>query len=65
MMVLWVRSLLFNLGFYGFTVVTVLTSLPLLALPRGVLLWVLRSYTWIVEAMLRVFCNIRVQVEVA
>jgi hypothetical protein len=24
MMVLWVRSLLFNLGFYGFTVVTVI-----------------------------------------
>ena len=40
-----------------------LIPLPLLALPRGVLLWVLRSYTWIVEAMLRVFCNIRVQVE--
>lgn len=56
-------SLLFNLGFYGFTTVTVLTSLPLLALPRSVLQYVLRSYTWVTEAMLRVFCGVRVQVE--
>ena len=56
-------SLLFNLGFYFFTAVTVLTSLPLLALPRGVLLYVLRSYTWVTEAMLFVFCGVRVQVE--
>jgi 1-acyl-sn-glycerol-3-phosphate acyltransferase len=60
---LWIGSLLFNLGFYGFTTVTVLTSIPILALPRPVLMWVLRSYTWIVEAMLRVFCDIRVHVE--
>ena len=56
-------SLLFNLGFYGFTAVVVATSLPLLPLPRGVLVWVLRSYTWVVEAMLRLFCGVRVQVE--
>lgn len=60
---LWVGSALFNLGFYGFTTVTVLSAIPILALPRGVLMWVLRSYTWIVEAMLLVFCNIRVAVE--
>jgi len=56
-------SLLFNLGFYGFTAVVVLTSLPLLLWPRATLLYVLRSYTWVVEAMLRVFCGVRVQVE--
>jgi 1-acyl-sn-glycerol-3-phosphate acyltransferase len=59
----FVGSLLFNIGFYGFTAITVLTSLPLLLLPRGVLVWVLRSYTWWVELMLRAFCGIRVQVE--
>ncbi len=58
-----IGSLLFNMGFYGFTTVTVLTSLPLLALPRGALQYVLRSYTWVTEAMLRVFCGVRVQVE--
>ena len=56
-------SLLFNLGFYAFTTITVFTSLPLLALPRGVLLYVLRSYTWGTELMLRVFCGVRVVVE--
>ncbi len=60
---LWVGSALFNLGFYGFTTITVLTCIPVLVLPRGALMWVLRSYTWIVEAMLRVFCNIHVEVE--
>ena len=59
----FVGSLLFNMGFYGFTTVTVLTSLPLLLLPRQALLYVLRSYTWVTEAMLRVFCGVRVQVE--
>ena len=59
----FIGSLLFNVGFYVFTTITVLTSLPLLALPRGVLLYVLRSYTWVTELMLRVFCGVRVQVE--
>lgn len=56
-------SLLFNLGFYVFTTITVFTSLPLLALPREALLYVLRSYTWVTEGMLRVFCDVRVEVE--
>ena len=59
----FIGSLLFNLGFYAFTTITVITSLPILLLPRGVLMWVLRSYTWITELMLRLFCGVRVQVE--
>lgn len=60
---MFVGSLLFNLGFYGFTTVTVLTCLPLLLLPRRALRVVLRSYTWLTEAMLRLFCGVHVQVE--
>lgn len=59
----FVGSLAFNIGFYAFTTITVLTSLPILLLPRRVLMYVLRSYTWVTERMLRVFCGIRVQVE--
>jgi len=62
-MILFLRSLAFNIGFYGFTVVTVVTAIPILFLPRKILRRVMRSYTFWVELMLRVLCNVRVHVE--
>lgn len=47
------RSLLFNLAFVAWTVVTALTFLPLLALPRGATVWLSRNWAGGIVWLLR------------
>jgi 1-acyl-sn-glycerol-3-phosphate acyltransferase len=54
---LLLRSALFNLLFYLLTAVLVVLALPVLLLPRGVLMRLLRSYAWFMLGLLRLICG--------
>jgi 1-acyl-sn-glycerol-3-phosphate acyltransferase len=56
------RSILFNIAFFGATTVLCLLSLPLMLLPRGAFMAMLAFYGRLVEGMLAVICGLRVRV---
>lgn len=58
----WLRALAFNLLFYGLTAVLMVAALPLLALPRRAMVPLLRFYAWLMLAVLRLTCGIRLRV---
>lgn len=62
-MMIWLRSLLFNLAFWLLTFVLGLISLPLLLGPRQMLMPLMRFYATMNIGLLRLICGIRVQVE--
>ncbi|WP_372621226.1 lysophospholipid acyltransferase family protein [Falsiroseomonas sp.] len=55
------RSLLFNAAFFVLTALLALFALPLLAAPRSAMLWLGRTWSWMVAALLRVICGVRVE----
>ncbi len=55
----WVRSALFNLCFFGLTALIAVAALPLLLAPRRALVWMMRQWAWLVVGLLRVICGIR------
>ncbi|MDO9708944.1 lysophospholipid acyltransferase family protein [Paracraurococcus lichenis] len=59
----WLRSLLFNLAFWGTTIGMGLLHLPLLLAPRRWLVPSMRLYARIIVWLLRAICGIRLRVE--
>jgi 1-acyl-sn-glycerol-3-phosphate acyltransferase len=59
----WLRSLAFNLAFYGITLVMGVTCLPLLLGPRRWMIPPMRLYARIMVGLLRTICGIQVRVE--
>jgi 1-acyl-sn-glycerol-3-phosphate acyltransferase len=57
-----IRSLLFNLAFFGVTTLTVIVALPALLLPRPAMRGIVRLWARIVLALLRWICGVRVEV---
>ncbi|MGE3145420.1 MAG: lysophospholipid acyltransferase family protein [Pseudorhodoplanes sp.] len=53
-----VRSVVFNVLFYLVLAVYLIAALPTLAMPRGALLWMVRSWARTNFRMLRAICNI-------
>ena len=60
-MMLMLRSLLFNIGFYALTAFMSAVALPLLVLPRRGAVELLRLWSRLVVGMLRVLCDVRVE----
>ena len=60
-MSIYIRSLLFNIGFYLSLVVHILIAIPTFVLPRRALFKVANSWVHTTNWMLRAFCNIRVE----
>jgi 1-acyl-sn-glycerol-3-phosphate acyltransferase len=58
----FLRSILFNVGFYGLTTILCVLALPALLLPRGVLVWFGRIWACGTAWMLRRFCGIDYEV---
>lgn len=62
-MIIWLRSLLFNIVFYSFSLCLCIAVLPCLLLPRAVTLFITRLYVRIVslleELILGLSCEIR------
>ena len=61
MLSIFIRSLLFNAGFYLSLLVHMLLAIPSFFLPRQVLFSLANSWSHSMHWMLRVFCNIRVE----
>lgn len=59
----WLRSALFNLGFYLLTAAMALGALPLLLAPRRWIMAVMRLWARMVLGMLRGICGIRFRLE--
>lgn len=59
----WLRSLLFNIAFFGFTALVAVAALPLLAAPPRLLRRVMRAWAQGVVALLRGLCGVRLVVE--
>jgi 1-acyl-sn-glycerol-3-phosphate acyltransferase len=55
------RSLLFNVSFFGLTTLVVLVGLPLLLLPRAAMRGLVRLWSRLVVALLRGICGVRVE----
>jgi len=62
-MLLLLRSLLFNIAFFGFTALLAVGAIPLLAAPRSWLRRMMRFWAQGVVALLRVICGVRLVVE--
>jgi 1-acyl-sn-glycerol-3-phosphate acyltransferase len=60
--VIWVRSLIFQLAFYGFTTFVAITMLPTLIMPRRACMWMIRTWGQSVTLLLRLICGVRVEV---
>ena len=58
---IYVRSLLFNVGFYLSLVIHILIAIPTFVLPRRALFMVANSWTHSTNWMLRIICNIEVE----
>ncbi len=52
------RSIVFNIAFYLVLSVYLIVALPTLLLPRGALLWMLRNWSSVNLAMLRIICGL-------
>ncbi|MDQ8730575.1 lysophospholipid acyltransferase family protein [Bradyrhizobium sp. LHD-71] len=61
MISIFMRSLVFNVGFYLSLLVHMVAAIPSFFLPRQVLFSVAKSWAHSMTWMLRVFCNIRVE----
>lgn len=59
----WLRSLLFNIAFWGATLVAGLLFLPLLLAPWSWLRLPMRFYAQVIIGLLRAVCGIRLRVE--
>ena len=57
------RSLMFNLAFFGFTALICIAALPLLAAPPAAIRGAMRLWARGVVAMLRAICGVRIVVE--
>lgn len=57
------RSLLFNIAFFGFTALMSITGLPLLLAPSAWVRRAMRLWARVVVTMLRLICGVRVVVE--
>ena len=53
-----IRSVVFNVAFYVVLIVYLIIALPSLLLPRGVLLWMVRNWSNINLALLRIICGL-------
>ena len=58
---IYLRSLLFNVGFYLSLVIHILIAIPTFVLPRRALFMVANSWTHSTNWMLRVICNVHVE----
>ena len=58
---IYLRSLLFNVGFYLSLVIHIFVAIPTFVLPRRALFMVANSWTHTTNWMLRVICNIRIE----
>lgn len=58
---IFIRSLLFNIGFYLSLILHMIVALPAFFLPRQVLFEIAKSWARSMDWMLRVICNIRVE----
>ena len=54
-----IRSVVFNIAFYLVLFLYLIVALPTLILPRGALLWMVRSWSSVNLAMLRIICGLR------
>ncbi|MEZ5765405.1 MAG: lysophospholipid acyltransferase family protein [Xanthobacteraceae bacterium] len=61
MVPIFIRSLLFNIGFYLSLILHMIVALPAFLLPRQVLFELAKSWARSMNWMLRVFCNVRVE----
>lgn len=61
MVSIFIRSLLFNIGFYLSLILHMIVALPAFFLPRQVLFELAKSWARSMNWMLRVICNIRVE----
>lgn len=52
------RSVVFNIAFYLVLFVYLIVALPALALPRGVMVWMVRNWSSVNLAMLRIICGL-------
>jgi len=59
---IWLRSLLFNVFFFGFSATYATLILPGMLLPRRILLVPVRFWAWLVVEALRVICGVRTEV---
>ena len=55
----WLRSLLFNLAFFGWTTLACVVALPALLLPRGVLVWAGRIWARGIVSLLAAIVGLR------
>lgn len=55
----WIRSAIFNLCFFGLTAVIAVLALPTLLMPRAAALRIMRFWAWSVVGLLRAICGIR------
>ncbi|MCF3580048.1 1-acyl-sn-glycerol-3-phosphate acyltransferase [Planktothrix agardhii 1811] len=55
------RSLLFNAAFFLATAVLAVLALPLLAAPRGAIMWVTRVWARVVIGLLHAICGVRLE----
>jgi 1-acyl-sn-glycerol-3-phosphate acyltransferase len=59
--VIFLRSLLFNAAFFAVSGALAVLATPLLAAPRGALMWIMRLWARIVVALLRAICGVRLE----
>lgn len=59
---IFIRSLIFNIAFYGFTTLVCLFLVPVLLLPRGAILGVTKFYLNTVAVMERLILNLKYEV---
>jgi 1-acyl-sn-glycerol-3-phosphate acyltransferase len=59
---IWLRSLLFVVAFYSWSVFTAIVMLPTLILPRAACVWALRFWGTVDTVLLRLICGIRVEI---
>jgi len=57
--VIFFRSIIFNVLFYLVLFVYLIAAMPTLLMPRGALLWMLKSWSALNLTMLRVICGLR------
>ncbi|MGX9964661.1 lysophospholipid acyltransferase family protein [Roseomonas sp. F4] len=59
---IWLRSLAFNILFFGITAVVSLLAVPALLMPRAAALAVTRFWAWLVVGALRITVGVRVEI---
>lgn len=59
---IWLRSLLFVAVFYVWSAFVAIAATPVMLMPRGAAVWVMRAWGTSVTWLLRVICDIKVEV---